>query len=338
MDWGRSYSASWRVFRVNRQTWADAEQITDVDTIRITKTADGDLLESGDMDTSGELANDYYRIVMTAEQDGDVARVDVATLLFEVTGGEHNYGTQTLSAAGNSVLYPASTTTVLTGAYAPAGVDGADYAGRMLRSAINAPVAVEGSFTLVDNVVHEIGCTVLDAVWSVLEAGGFVMQIDGRGVVHILPKPTEPALILDSNNLRLLEPGISYTADSSEVPNRYIVVLDANRTVAVNDDPNSPISTVSRGYFVDEVDDSPVLVNGETLSGYAARKLREASHIEEEWKYKREYAPGVLPYSIVRASIDGAEGDLRVDSQTLTCDHGISIEETAVKEVSLWQT
>ena len=27
MNWGQSYSASWRVYRVNRKTWADREKI-----------------------------------------------------------------------------------------------------------------------------------------------------------------------------------------------------------------------------------------------------------------------------------------------------------------------
>ena len=92
MNWGQSYSASWRVFRVNRDTWADAEELKSVDEISVSRTADGSLLESGSMELSGDFTSDYYRIVMTAEQGGEVARVDVATLLFDVNGGEVNYG------------------------------------------------------------------------------------------------------------------------------------------------------------------------------------------------------------------------------------------------------
>lgn len=336
MNWGQSYSASWRVYRVNRKTWADREQIYGVDNVSISRTADGGLLESGGMDLSGAFEPDYYRIVMIAEQGGEVERVDVATLLFDISGGSYNYGTDKPSAEGYSVLYPASKQVILAGEYAPQGVNGAEYAAELLRSSINAPVEVEGGFILNENIVHEIGSYIIDAVWAVLDAGGYVIQIDGRGVVHIRKKPTEPALVIDNTNARLLGPEIPHQADISELPNRYIVLVGSSKTIAVNDDPESPISTESRGYYVDYVDESPTPVNGETYGQYANRKLREKSVLEHEHSYKREYAPDVMLYSIVRASIDGLEGDLRVDSQSVECGKGITVSEKGTIEVTLW--
>lgn len=337
IDWSQSYSASLRVFRVNRDTWADAEQIENVDSIEVSRTSDGDMLESGGMDITGDFNTDYYRIVLTAVQDNDVERVDVATMLFDTNSGEVNYGTTTQSAEGFSVLYPASKTAVITGEYAPAGVDGAEYSAELLRGAINAPVNVDGHFTLNDHVVHEIGSSVLNAVWAVLTAGNFCMQIDGRGEVHIMPMPTEPTLTIDSTNARLLTHGIKYDKDMSEVPNRYIVLVAGMKTIAVNDDPDSPVSTVSRGYLVDEVDEAPTPVNGETIGEYAVRRLKELSVMNDHRSYQREYAPGVNVYSLVRASINGLEGDLRIQSQSIRCDHGITVDEQANREVKLWQ-
>lgn len=339
MDWSQSYSASWRIFKVNRQTWADGEQIGNIDSISVTKTADGSLLESGSFEVTGDFTEDYYRIVMTAEQSGEVTRVDVATLLFNVSSGKHNYGVNVQTAEGHSVLYPASTTTIMAGEYAPAGVDGASYAANLLMGAINAPVEVEGGFTLNDHVVHEVGTSVLEAVWAVLEAGpdgGYIIQIDGRGVVHIRPQPNEPAMLIDSTNAALLTNEINFTTDESSVPNRYVVIENESRTVAENNDPDSPISYTNRGYYVDEVDESPTPINGETLSAYAIRRLKEMSVKQDERTYTREYQPDVNLYSIVRASIDGLEGDLRVKAQTLNCSYGITVNEKAAREVSLW--
>ena len=336
MNWGQSYSASWRVYRVNRKTWADREELKGVDSVSLTRTADGGLLESGGMDLSGTFEPDYYRIVMIAEQGGEVERVDVATLLFDISGGTYNYGSDKPSAEGYSVLYPASKQVILAGEYAPKGVNGAEYAAELLRGAINAPVEVEGGFILNENIVHEIGSNVIDAVWAVLKAGGFIIQIDGRGVVHIRKKPTEPALIIDNTNARLLGPEIPHQGDMSGLPNRYIVLVGSSKTIAVNDDPESPISTESRGYYVDYVDESPTPIDGETYSQYANRKLREMSVLEHEYSYKREYAPGVMLYSIVRSSIDGLDGDIRVNSQTVECGNGIVINEKGIVEVELW--
>lgn len=336
MDWTRSYAATWRVCKVNRQTWADAEELKGVDAVSITRTADGNLLESGSLELSGEFEPDYYRIIMTAEQGGEVERVDVATLLFDVAGGKYNFGVNSMSADGFSVLYPASVTTMLAGEYAPKGINGAEYAGRILAAAINAPVEVEGSFTLNEHIVHEVGSSVLDAAWDVLNAGGYIMQIDGRGTVHIRARPTEPSLILSSENARALMPEVSYESDISEVPNRYIVIDGDSKTVAVNDDPESIVSLAQRGYAVDVVDTSPAPVDGETMSQYAERKLHELSVMKDERSYKREYAADVNLYSTVRASLDELEGDLTVQAQTIECANGIVVSEKAVKEIKLW--
>lgn len=336
MNWSQSYSSQWRVYKVNRNTWADAESVNKVESASVTRTADGSLLESGSLKVTGDFERDYYRIVMIAQQGGDIERVNVATLLFESTGGNHDYGTILRDINGHSVLYPASTTVVVFGSYAPKGVNGAEYAADMLANVINAPVHVEGSFTLNTNVVHEPSSTVLDAVWEVLEAGNFIIQIDGRGEVYLRPKPTEPALTINNATIRLMANGIDFDMDTSEIPNRYVVIDDINVTIATNNDIDSEISTVNRGYTVDRIDTSPTLVNGESYAAYAERRLEEESILKEERSYQREYTPDVWPYSIVRGSIEGLSGDFRVSSQSIECSNGIIVKEKAYKEIQLW--
>ena len=336
MDYTKSYSSTWRIFKVNRDTWADAERVQNVVSAEVVKTADGDAIESGSLKVTGDFESDYYRIVMTAEQSGEVARVDVATLLFNVTSGEFDYEINTYDVDGFSVLYPASTKAVTTGEYAPAGINGAEYAGSLLSDAINAPVNVEGSFTLNENIVHELGSSVIDAVWNVLNAGGFVIQIDGRGVVHIRPQPTDPSMIIDNSQRGMLLNGVSFDADMSDIPNRYVIIDDINITIAENNDPASAVSIPSRGYCVDIVDTSPTPINGETYSAYANRMLKALSVLKDEREYTREYAPDVYPYSIIRASINGLEGDLRVQSQSITCGNGVSVSEKVAKEIPLY--
>lgn len=337
MNWLQSYTSTWRVFRVNRRTWADAESVSGIISVDIVKTADGDLIESGSMSVTGDFQPDYYRIVMNAEQGGDEERVDVATLLFDKNGGEYNYGVNTEDIDGYSVLYPASVTMITDGEYAPKGVNGAEYAKELLQNCINAPVEVEGAFILNDHVVHEIGTPVIDAVWNVLNAGGFVIQIDGRGVVYIRPKPVNPSLIIDNSQRGMLMNGISYTADMADIPNRYIVIDGANITIAQNTDQRSEVSINTRGYTVDKVDTSPTPINGETYGEYANRKLIESSILKEERQYKREYAPDVYPYSVIKATVDGLEGNLIVQSQSISCDNGITVSEKVTRETQLYE-
>lgn len=343
MDWTKSYSASWRVFKVNETTWADSELIGGVDSINITRSCSGDCprLESGSMTvTADDFEQGYYRIVMYATQGVETERVDVATLLCESNKSTHDYGASQHSVSCNSVLYPAYTERVLDGAYIAAGANVAEFAADMLRKCIKAPVVVDGGFRIADFYWFEFGVRILDAVWESLNLGGFVMQIDGRGTVHIMPRPTEAALSLDGANVSLLSTKVQSELNTADVPNRYIAKSDLTVAIAVNDSPDSPVSTVSRGYYYDEIDDSPAQVDGETLSMYALRRLSEMSTaVTAVRSYQREYMPDVYPFDLVTGTLDtiGITGNMRVMNQTLNCAAGITVSEQLAREVQLWQ-
>lgn len=345
VDWRLPYRCSWRVFRVNTETWADAGTVSGVTSVSVERCRKDDdpLLEKGTLSVdsaSGQpFEEGYYRVAMTATQSGDSERVDVCTLYCHSASGEVNRGVDVLDVSGHSVLWPASKAMLEPGSYAPRGVDGAQWCASVLRASVNAPVEVVGSFTLDDHLVFDGGTYALDAVWQVLDAGGFVIQIGGDGTVRVMPMPTEPDLDLSQANARLLHPGVRHELDFSEVPNRYEAVEGSVRAVAVNDDTASPTSTVSRGWASDVYDSAPKRVNGETLQAYAERMLEERSMVPDSRTYTREYWPSVLPYSVVRGAIAsvGLDGDMRVASQRLTCDIGITIEEDSEREVRTWQ-
>lgn len=340
MDWGGSYTCDWRLMRVEESTWSDGEVVGGIESASITRTADGDLLESGSLEiTSESFEPGYYRLVLTARDNlGDFERVDVCTLLYESTGGTSNYGSDLLTIMGRSVLQPAAAACVINGAYCPAKADGAAYVGNLLGSVISAPIEVETSFYLNEPCVHEFGATVLESAWEVLRAGNSTIQIDGHGTVHIIRTPIEPALVLDSINARLIVPGIQHDLDLSGVPNRYIASSDYETAIAINASPDSPTSLVNRGYRFDFVDTSPKPIDGETLERYAQRRLEELSTVFDTRTYTREWVPDIYPSSIVRGSIESVslDGDMRIQSQSLTCGNGITVAEKAAKEVRLW--
>lgn len=345
VDWRLPYRSTWRVYRVARDTWADSDEVLGVTEASVERSCDGDapLLERGsmsvDMDPQDEFAEGYCRIVMIADQDGERERVEVATLLLSSTEDDIDYGVSDVSLVGRSVLWPASKSYMSPGSYAPNGADGAEWAARILAPAINAPVIWDGGFTLDQHYVFGDSTTVLSAVWTVLKAGNHTMQIAGDGTVSILPMPTEPDLDLGWANARLLHTEIHRERDMSEIPNRYFAIDGNQSASAINDDPTSPTSTVSRGWFSDVLDRNPKRVNGETLDNYCARMLEESSTVWDTRQYEREWWPGVTTDSIVRGTLAsvGMEGDMRVVSQGITCGVGLTVEETVRAEVRTWQ-
>lgn len=339
IDYTQSYTSIWSFYRMDPDTWVPVEKVANLYTFSLDKdgTDSVPLLETGSVEmglmTSEGFTPGWYQLSMVVEQPGVGYEVEaIATLWFESAKGTVTGSNDRVSADGRSVLYPASTTVLTAGSYAAKGIDGAAHCGNLLRSCGPAPVSVEGSFTLDDYYVFNEETSVLEAVWMILDAGGFCIQLDGDGTINIRPKPTEPALTVSRQTAAILGASYDYTYDRSVVHNVYIAVEGETRAVARNDDPESPTSTVSRGFEVTAVDTSPIRVNGETLQTYAERKLmEERTNVERILVYNREYWPGVEPFSIVRWHTDGGyPQDLTVKSQTLTIGNGILVKETAV--------
>lgn len=336
MDYSQGYTSRFEVSRMNADTWAAYGEISNVSKFSITRncTDTVPLIETATMEVDDSFEDGWYKLAMIVEQGG-FERVDLGVFLFEATGSEFNYGRQTTTVSGFSVLKPADEMLLVSGEYAPMGSNGVDVAATLLQACIPAPVETQGSFLLADNVVFSVGQSYLAAVWMLLDAGGYCIQLDGDGTVNILPKPTEPSLELSKANAALLVPGIKDDKTRSGVPNRYYAIDGGAIAVATNEDPASFVSYKNRGRWVDAVDTSPTRINGETLEAYAQRKLTEATYITKKVTYTREYYPDVVPFSIVRGNMTdiGLDGDMMVLSQSLTCDKGVSIQETAGQAV-----
>lgn len=341
MDWSRGYRASYRLYRVDPLTWADSERVTGIQSARVESDLSKDLVQSGsvelEMPVGESFERGYYRLVMVTEQDGGHERFDVSTLYYTTTARNVTGGSVVLPLVGRSVLYPASRRKMLVGSYAPMGVDGALYAADLLAESIAAPVEVDGGFRLDEHIVFDVGTSTLAAVRMVLDAGGYHLSIDGSGRVRVRPMPVR-AEVESGTMLSLMMPDIDDDLDLSEVPNRY-TAIEGDQTVTVtNDDPNSEVSTVSRGYVDDVVDTSPKKVNGETLTHYATRMLVEESTVTRPFSYQREYNDAIVVGDLLPVNVNGEALTIRSTRQALSLTGGgIVVSETGEMEVRLWQ-
>ena len=339
MDFSRGYSATFRLCPVDALTWASGPDIGGVvsASVEMDATDEYPLLQAGScevtLDVGDEFDEGFYRVEMVAEQDGTRERHAIATLLMASGESSIDRSIQTAKVTGHSVLKPASDRLMLTGTYAPKGCDGAQYAARLLRECTPAPIEVEGSFTLDDHAVFGVGVSYLQAAWTVLKAADWCMRLKGDGTVVVCQKPAEAAFVLDDNRHKLI-PGAEMSYDLSEVPNRYFAVDGDDVGEAVNDLENSRTSVQTRGRYVDFIDDSPVKVDGETMTNYAHRKLVEMSTVTREWQVSREYVPDLVPFDLVAGTVPefGMSGAFRILKQSYECGKGVTVSETLGQE------
>ena len=348
IDWLEPYSIDWKFFSVNEDTWDDEELIDGVTDVTIDRdcTDSVPLIETStltiNLEIDSEFVEGWYRLVGYVFQNGVYERVPIATMLYEITSDEVDYGVAKATVKGQSVLLPAQETSMRNGAYVPKGADGAYWVWEQLDRCLTAPVFIVGDgFTLDNYVVYDSGESVLSACWNVLDTGKWCLQIDGDGTVYILEKPKEPDLEIGVTGLALLKPSIKRSRGRFGVPNRYIARDGKYEEIAENNDPSSPSSYQNVGRWIDAgVDENPSYVNGESLWTYARRMLEELSTVSMTYDYNREFYPEVYPFDIIRAYAvnEGFVGDLRISKQKLEIkDGGISVSETALETIKLWR-
>ena len=158
-------------------------------------------------------------------------------------------------------------------------------------------VNVKGCDSFVEGAKYDAYVEKALAAWDVLDRGGWCMQVDGHGTVHVRPKPTGPVLELNRSNARLLMPGIEYADDHASIPNRFTAVAGERSATAVNDDPASVVSTVSRGFVVDEVEDGAVPVKFDRME-VAPRK---DYLFRTEWNVTHSDATLIIARKVARA-------------------------------------
>ena len=156
----------------------------------------------------------------------------------------------------------------------------------------------------------------------------------------------QPVWTYDDENSSILLPEITMDHDLYGIPNVVEVVysngIDNYYSRVVNDDSNSPTSTVNRGREIIHRVTDPEFVGDPTkkqVDEYADKLLKELSSVEYTVSYSHGYCP-VRVGDCVRLNYSSAglnNVKAKVISQTIKCESGCSVSEKAVFTTKLWR-
>ena len=334
MIWKDGYTAAYYITLVDSKSWRDIGRM---------KVAGGtieriatDLMESADLDMTElpGIGEAWVRIWLDADQNG-VTHVPLFTGLTSAPSRSINGRRNTYRVECYSVLKPLDDILLERGFYIPAGVNAPKAAARLLKAG-PAPVVVEGSGTmprLTESVVAEEGETKLTLAWKVLNAIGWRIRIDGRGVIHIEERSNSVVSMFDANANDIIELNLTDECDWFSCPNVLRSISDYLTAVARDDDPASPFSTVSRGREIWAEETSVALGTNEALSTYAVRRLKELQSPAQTVSYNRRFDPDVKVGDLVRINHPeiGIDGTFEITTQTLKLSYGCRTEEEAFR-------
>ena len=326
MDYTRGYRASFYAALVDPASWMDVERMTIISG-SVNNIASG-LRQSANIKVKDfDRENEHWlRVYMDVRQGEDIDHVALFTGLASAPREDSDGVVATSDLNCYSVLEPLDTP-VLIGTYIARGVD-AGNAMKSLLAATPAPVDIaKGTPALEDYIVAEDNETSLSLLEKVLDAIGWHMYIEGDGTITIRPQDEEPAAVFAPGGTNVLEKTLSKARDWFKAPNVYRVSSGNVVAEAVDSDPNSPLSTVSRGRQVVKTERDVTLGSDEGLAEYAKRKLAEAQQIAETADYTRRFVPTVHVGDAVKINYDRLQGTYKVVSQTINIAHNGQTQE-----------
>ena len=136
------------------------------------------------------------------------------------------------------------------------------------------------------------------------------------------------------------------THDLYGIPNVVEIIYTTNNDIyyakVVNDDSNSPTSTVNRGREITYRETKPNLIGEPTqaqVEEYAEQLLKDLSSIEYTVSCAHGYCPvkvgDCVRLNYLRAGLNGVKA--KVISQTIKCEPGCPVTEKAVFTTNLWR-
>lgn len=333
MKWNKGFSARYFITLVDRVTWRDKE-VYPILSGKIDRGRE-ELMESADIELR-KLPKDgecWIRVYMEARQEGESpSKVALFTGLISAPERVINGKVESYAAECYSALKPAADVLMQRGWYAPVGVEGAVLIKKLL-SVGNAPVFYEEySPSLTKPIVAEDGESNLSMAQKIVKAIGWNIHISGEGIIHICPKSEDIKVTFDALENDSIEMKVTDTLDWYSCPNVYRVVTGDVTATARDDDPESILSTVSRGREIWMEETDCELSAGETIGEYAYRRLKEIQSPSRTIKYDRRFFPEIYPGDLVRMHYPEFKLDniFRIKNQSITLGYGSKVTEEAV--------
>lgn len=334
MDWDKGYSASYYATIVDPITWADGERI------EITggsiKHTDDELLESADVDiVDYRLEREQWIRVWldTRQDDGGIGHTPLFTGVASTPSRTYEGTLLTGSIQCYSVLKIAQDMLLERGWYAPVDIPGATII-RELLSPTGILLNFQDSETrLQTSVLAEDGENRLTMAWKIAKTLGWLIQILGNGTVVIGPYSTDSKWMFSRTNYDIVEPSISIERDWFNCPNVLRAIVGNSVAIARDDNPESELSTVSRGreIWVEETDIT--LNDGQSLGAYAFDRLKEYQDASLTVSYDRRFVPDILVGDIISLDYPEQEltGNYLIKSQTISLGHNAKTSEEVIK-------
>lgn len=351
IDWSESMEQSFEYYEVDPNTWKDIRKIENVKSCSIDRDEGSDTLGSASISIVDTLGETYIRAYLLIRQNGNNFRVTLGTFLVQTPSSDFDGKNRNVTMDCYTPLLELKENPPPLGYTLMKGENIMERAYEICRENCRAPV-VETKLekVLEANFVSNTDDTWLVFLQDLLAQAKYKFYLDEEGKILFAPiqklEQLKPVWTFNDDNSSILYPDINLEHDLYGIPNVVEVVCSTGTEMytarIVNDEPNSPTSTVNRGREILYRETSPNIQgipSIEEINEYAETLLEELSSVEYQVSYKHGYCP-VRVGDCVRLNYERADlKDIKakVISQSINCETSCSVDETAVFTRKLWK-
>lgn len=350
-DWLSSMEQTFEYYVVDPGTWKDVSRIDHVTSCTIRRDLEAGTLGSATISTTDDIGECYVRIYLVTIQNGVKERHPLGTYLIQSPAVGFDGRIQSVTMDAYTPLMELKENLPPLGYSVLKGVNVMDNVYRLTREYTRAPVVKPTCDTeLYNDFVAEMNDTWLTFITDLMSNAKYEFSLDELGRILFSPKQQtaalQPVWTFDDSNSSILYPEVSVDRDLYGIPNVVEVVYSNGGGYyyarVVNDDSNSPTSTVNRGREIVHRVTDPNMIGNPTnnqIQEYAEQLLREMSTLEYTLTYSHGYCPvrvgDCVRLNYTRAGLTDIKA--KVISQSIKCEPGCPVSEKAVFTKKLWR-
>jgi len=349
-DWTKSMTQTFEYYIVDPGTWKDKMRLPNVKSCTINRDSGVETLGSATIDIVESVGECYIRAYLVTIQNGLKEKHPLGTFLVQTPSSAFTGKVRNVTMDAYTPLLELKENPPPLGYSILKGENVMRNAYLIARDHARAPVVeTECSTVLFNDFVANVNDKWITFLSDLVANAKYTVSMDELGRIIFTPKQDtaslQPVWTYDDSNSSILKPEITMDHDLYGIPNVVEVVYSNGRDYyyarVVNDDENSPISTVNRGREIIHRVTDPGLVGDPTegqIQEYAEQLLRELSSIEYTLTYTHGYCPvrlgDCVRLNYVKAGLTDIKA--RVISQTIKCAIGCQVTEKAVFTTKLW--
>ena len=349
-NWLGTMQQTFEYYIVDPGTWKDISKVENVISSSINRDASAETLGSASINVNEPLGECYIRIYLITIQNGVREKHPLGTFLVQTPSYSFDGKTKNITLDAYTPLLELKENYPPLGYSLLKGENILSMAYRITREQARAPIYE----TTNNQVLHTNFVAATDDTWitfldDLLANAEYKFGLDELGRILFLPdqdtRSLQPVWTYTDDNSSILYPDLDIDHDLYGIPNVVEVIYSNGNEhyygEAVNNDSNSPISTVSRGRRITHRVTNPGVLGNPTqaqIQEYAEQLLRELSTLEYTITYKHGYCPvrlgDCVRLNYKRAGLNGIKA--KVISQTIDCVPGCPVTEKAVFTAELW--